>query len=249
MRVAIQVEYDGTRYSGFQYQLNTKTIQGELENSIEKLTGEQARVYGAGRTDSGVHALGQVVVFNTNFSGNAYSCMKGMNYYLPEDIAVKKIKVVSEYFDPRRDALARFYRYTILNSDTRSPIMRHTSYIEPNKLNIVEMNKAADLFVGIHDFSRFSAPLDDKEASTVRKIEHSKWNSDHQFFEYNVKGNAFLPRQVRRMTGALVDVGKGLISCNDLEEMILGSSEKISNSLPPQGLCLVKVIYQQSPFE
>ena len=124
MRLALTIEYQGTRYHGFQYQTNASSVQEELENSIERLTGRKTRITAAGRTDAGVHARNQVATFDTNSDLETNRIAKGMNHYLPEDIVIKKVVQVGKNFDPRRDAKSRVYRYSILNSNFHSPLKR-----------------------------------------------------------------------------------------------------------------------------
>ena len=159
MRLALTIEYEGTHYHGFQYQVNAPSIQGELEQAIERLTGERVRVKGAGRTDAGVHAEAQVVVFDTSSDRSTQTFVNALNHYLPQDIAVKQAHIVKPDFDPRRNALKRTYRYSILNCETPSPLTRRFSYHIRNTLDLSRMQEAAGLFIGEHDFRRFAAPL------------------------------------------------------------------------------------------
>ncbi|MBM3945181.1 MAG: tRNA pseudouridine(38-40) synthase TruA [SAR202 cluster bacterium] len=248
MRVALVVEYDGTEYHGFQYQENAPSIQAELESAIEKLTKEKVRIKGAGRTDTGVHATGQVIAFDTNSTLPIGTLVSGLNHYLPEDIAIRGAYGAPEGFDPRRDALSRRYRYTIHNTATRSPMSRRTALLIDEPLDVAAMDGAARRFEGVHDFARFAGSLEDGEASTVRRIDSaSVWKEgDTVYFE--VTGNAFLPHQVRRMAGALVDVGKGRLTGTDIGEMLEGTAGNVvANTLPPQGLCLMEVTYEDFP--
>ena len=136
MRLALTIEYEGTHYHGFQYQVNAPSIQGELEQAIERLTGERVRVKGAGRTDAGVHAEAQVVVFDTSSDRSTQTFVNALNHYLPQDIAVKQAHIVKPDFDPRRNALKRTYRYSILNCGTPSPLTRRFSYHIRNTLDL-----------------------------------------------------------------------------------------------------------------
>lgn len=250
MRLALVVEYEGTCYSGFQYQANAPSIQEELEKAIARLTGEKVRVKGAGRTDAGVHASGQVAAFDTASTHPPETFVRALNYYLPEDIAVKAAYRVKYDFDPRRKALSRTYRYTILNSPTPSPLMRRSACIVGVPLNVRRMQAGARLFVGEHDFRQFAGPLANKSASTVRLIYEASLTSKGHALAFEVRGSAFLPHQVRRMAGALVDVGKGKLSLDNLKQMINGGRvDAIAHSLPSQGLCLVEVAYADFPPE
>ena len=248
MRLALTVEYDGTDYHGFQYQTNAPSIQEQLEKAVTSLTGERLRIRGAGRTDAGVHARGQVVAFDTDSTHSPETFVRALNSYLPDDIAVRAAHCVHETFDPRRDALSRRYRYTIVNSATPSPLTRSTACRIGEALDVDKMRKAAELFLGEHDFARFSGPLEDKGASTTRRVCDVLVSQEGEIVSIDVEGSAFLPHQVRRMTGALVDVGKGDLSLDELKSMVDGGpSGAIAHTLPPQGLCLMEVTYQDFP--
>lgn len=250
MRLALIIEYEGTCYSGFQYQVNAPSVQGELEKAIKQFTNEDTRVRAAGRTDAGVHAKGQVVVFDTG-SGHALSTFRrALNHYLPDDIAVKAAYKVLDGFDPRRHALRRAYRYTVLNSEAPSPLVRRTALHVDRPLDAARMGRAAGMFVGEHDFSRFAGPLEHEEASTVRLVYESAVRRSGDIVAYDVTGSAFLPHQVRRMAGALVDIGRGNLSEAELQDMIDGkATEAVAHALPPHGLCLVEVTYENFPPE
>jgi tRNA pseudouridine38-40 synthase len=156
---ALIIEYDGGNYHGFQLQANEPTIQAELERALGKLTGETSRVAGASRTDTGVHALGQVVSFRTNSTLPAQTFTGGLNYYLPLDIAVRAAYRVSDSFRVRSDAVSREYNYYILNSRTRSPLKRRYSYRVGAELDIAVMDRACQLLIGQHDFGSFATAL------------------------------------------------------------------------------------------
>ena len=243
MRLALIIEYEGTDYSGFQFQENASTIQGELEKSINCLTGDIVRIKGAGRTDAGVHAKNQVIAFDSKFSDDLEVYFRGINYYLPESISVKSIFEVSQDFDPRRDATSRVYKYTILNSDSSSPLLRRTTYFDSDYMDIEIMKKASQMFLGVHDFKKFCSPVK-TGLSTVREIFDSKIDHENSLIFYTVEGNAFLPRQVRRMVGSLLKIAKGKMNLDELFELICAKGDNISPSLPANGLCLEKVNYE-----
>ena len=244
MRVALIVEYEGTRYHGFQYQKNASSIQEELERAAARLMGEKTRVEGAGRTDAGVHATGQVVAFDTDAGHSTETIVAALNSHLPEDIAVKAAHRVGSDFDPRRHALSRRYRYTVHCGPTPSPLTRRTAYHVKHRLDAGRMRRAAGLFIGAHDFARFAGPLSVPGASTVREVYGAEVRQDGDIIHIEVEGNAFLPHQVRRMAGALVSVGRGTLTPADLESMIEnGTGDAVAGSLPPHGLCLLKVTY------
>ena len=248
MRLALTIEYEGTRYRGFQYQVNAPSVQEELEQAINRLTGERVRVKGAGRTDAGVHAQGQVIAFDTESAHSIATFVSAMNHYLPQDIAVREAHVVHPSFDPRRHARSRTYRYSILNSRTPSPLARRFTCHIREPLDVERMRRAAALFVGEHDFRNFAAPLPEGKTSSVRAVHDASIVQSGSIIEFWVTGNAFLQHQVRRMAGALVDVGRGRLSASDLLEMIENrETDKVANSLPAQGLCLMSVEYADYP--
>ena len=161
MRLALIVEYDGTEYSGFQYQKNARTVQEEIEKAIESLTGETARIKAAGRTDAGVHAMGQVAAFDTEATYDPGTVMRALNARLPQDIAVRSARRTKPEFDPRRDAVSRLYRYTLLVSGARSPLMRRTAHRLHQQPDLDSMRDAASHMEGAHDFANFGGALED----------------------------------------------------------------------------------------
>jgi len=264
MRLALTIEYEGTRYHGFQYQVDAPTIQGELERAIEKLTGESVRVKGAGRTDAGVHAEAQVVAFDTDSGHSTGTFVSALNHHLPDDIAVRAAYIAAQDFDPRRHAKSRTYRYSILNSRTPSPLARRFTCHIRDTLNVERMQDATGLFVGTHDFRKFAAPLPMGKTSSVRVIhrasiaagqvvrqahhERSPNAQNGELLVFDVTGNAFLQHQVRRMAGALVDIGRGRLSKHDLKAMIDNrETDKVAHSLPAHGLCLARIEYENYP--
>ena len=248
MRLALTIEYEGTRYRGFQYQVNAPSIQSELERAINRLTGERVRVKGAGRTDAGVHAQGQVIAFDTESAHSTATFVSAMNHYLPQDIAVRKAHIVDPSFDPRRHARSRTYRYSILNSRTPSPLARRFTCHIRDALDVDRMQDAASLFIGEHDFRNFAAPLPDGKTNSVRAVLDAAVDQSGSAIEFWVTGNAFLQHQVRRMAGALAEVGRGRLSASDLRAMIeIRETDKVAHSLPAQGLCLVRVEYADYP--
>ena len=247
MRVALVVEYDGTRYHGFQYQVNASSIQEELEKALGCLTNENIRVKGAGRTDRGVHAMGQVVSFDVDSVYSINTIVEALNSYLPNDVAIKTASEVGEKFDPRRHATSRVYLYTISLGPTRSPLDRHTTYYVRASINVKAMKDAASLFIGRHDFRSFAGKLEHPEASTVREMFKTevRHNSSKVWMEF--EGNAFLPQQVRRMAGALLALGRGVLTKTKLKYMIeQGQGDSGNYVLPPEGLCLIGVKYNDS---
>lgn len=248
MRLAMIVEYDGAGYSGFQYQKNAPSVQQQIEKAIESLTAQPIRIKAAGRTDAGVHALGQVVAFDTEAGYAPEVFLNALNARLPPDIAVKEAYRVRANFDPRRDAISRLYRYTLLVSEVRSPVWRRNSHQVRGPLDADSMREAASLMVGTRDFANFGGPLERPDASAVRRIYGIDLVSDGDFIHVYVEGNAFLPRQVRRMVGALLDVGAGRLKTEDIRKQLSRAEDApVARSLPPQALRLVKVKYADFP--
>ncbi len=244
MRLALVIEYQGTRYHGFQYQTNANSVQEEIENSIARLTGKKTRISAAGRTDAGVHARNQVATFDTESDVEIAQMARGINYYLPEDIVVKKVVRVDEKFDPRREAKSRIYKYSIFNSNFHSPLNRLYTHRVSGRLDREMMKEGAKLFLGTHDFRKFAGKVE-KNKSTVRTIFRSTWDCENEALVYEVEGNAFLPHQVRRMVGALVDLGRERLILKDIQDMLIGEGKARSNSIPAKGLCLEKIIYEK----
>lgn len=192
--------------------------------------------------------MGQVVAFDTESKHPPETFLNAMNFHLPDDIVVKAAYRMGPAFDPRRHAISRRYRYTLVNSVTRSPTRRLTTSRIRENLETGLMRQGAILMEGIHDFARFSGPLERQGASTVREIFSARVEENKDEVIFEVEGSAFLPHQVRRMAGALVDLGRGFLSIEQLNQMIEGVGNGVASwSLPPQGLCLLEVKYANFP--
>ncbi|MFC2020528.1 tRNA pseudouridine(38-40) synthase TruA [Chloroflexota bacterium] len=247
-RIVLIVEYDGTRYHGFQLQAKLPTIQGELERAIWELTGERERLTMASRTDAGVHAKGQVVSFRTRSKHSLETFIKGLNYYLPKDVAVKAAHRVKDSFNVRRHAVSREYNYYILNSLARAPLREGFYYLVAGHLDIEAMNQASRLLIGEHDFASF---VNNEAAakSTVRRVYRAEMSQDGELAVFNMVANSFLMHQVRNTVGALIRVGRSKMSNDEfysiLEEKKPGLAWPMASA---RGLCLMQVNYQ-NPFE
>ena len=244
------IEYEGTSYQGSQYQSTGTTIQYELERAISNLTSESNRVALAGRTDARVHASGQVASFLTKSPHSDSAFLTGLNHYLPEDIAVKKVVTLPENFDVRRNARSRLYCYTIHNGYTPSPLRRNMSWHIRDPLNFMKMNTAALELMGEHDFSAFTNPSVAQNQPTTRNVLGINLSSKQQLIRIEIEANSFLTHQVRRTVGCLVAIGNNKMSVEDFRSMILlpvpGSAYITA---PPQGLCLIRVRYDKDIFE
>ena len=249
-KVALVVEYDGTRYAGFPFQANALTIQGELERAITLLTLDSTRVHGAGRTDQGVHAQGQVAAFSTGSALPCVAFVRGINHFLPADIAVQAAYDVPPTFDPRRHALSRVYQYTFLNRAVPSPLKEQRAYRVAAPLDDEAMSVTLRLLNGRHDFATLGGTVPPGK-STVRSIYATKLWREDELVRFEVEANAFLPHQMRRMAGLLVAVGTGRLSPEGVWGVLNGHSdhramEKVTTA-PPQGLCLMQVKYEDFP--
>jgi tRNA pseudouridine38-40 synthase len=242
-KIVLVVEYDGRNYYGFQLQTDLPTIQAELESAIRKVTGESSRVMAASRTDTGVHAAGQVVSFRSKSNLTPQVFVRALNYYLPGDIAVKGACKVDVDFNVRRDAVSREYNYRILNGSTRSPLLEGFAYFMPKKLNTRVMNKACKFLEGEHDFASFAAALG-KLGSTVRTVHRANVAKNGDVVTYNMIANAFLPHQVRNTVGLLIRVGLGKAGLDEFRRIMDAREVGLAGpTAPAYGLCLTKVNY------
>jgi tRNA pseudouridine38-40 synthase len=237
------IEYDGTQYYGFQWQVGLPTIQSELEQAISRFCGQSSRVIAASRTDTGVHAQGQVVSFWAKSTLDTMTLVRALNYYLPEDIAIKAAYRAGDDFNVRRDALSREYRYYILNSNTRSPFSRRFALFLPKMLDIQAMNEACQLIQGEHDFVSFASSLEGNK-STLRNVYEAGVEKKGDFTVFRIVANSFLPHQVRSTVGLLIRLGLGKIGITDFRAIMEARSLGLAGPLSPAcGLCLKKVNY------
>jgi len=243
LHVQLTLEYDGTKYHGWQLQKNAITLQGTLEAVLARLFGEPIRVRVAGRTDTGVHALGQVVSFKSEQVKELYRLQRALNALLPRDIAVRQVELVPESFNPRRDALSRTYRYQIWNHPWPSALWARYSWHVAFPLDHHAMNQAAALLVGDHDFSSFQG-ADWVEHNPHRTVLRSTIRCDGDFLIYEVEARSFLRHMVRNIVGTLVDVGRGAVSMEGFAEIFAARDRtRAGRNAPPQGLFLVTVTY------
>ena len=243
-KVVLIIEYDGTNYYGFQLQTALPTIQEDVEKALWKLTGEKIRVTTASRTDTGVHARGQVVSFKAGSPLSPQTFISGLNYYLPRDIAVKAAHRVRDSFNVRRGAVSREYNYYILNSLTRSPIREGFSYRVVGNLDIEAMNRACQALIGEHDFISFASSLGGEVKRTVRRVYRAEIEKDGELVVFNMVANSFLRHQVRSTAGTLVRIGLGKMSEDELGKIIEAKKPGLAGpTLPACGLCLMQVNY------
>lgn len=243
--IKLLIEYDGSNYSGWQFQENAISIQETIQDAIKKVTGESVKLIGSGRTDAKVHALGQVANFLTNSTIPGDRFKYALNIKLPDDITILESEEVSLDFHSRFSATYKKYKYLIYNNEIPSALLRNYTFHVKEELNIEDMKKAARFFIGTHDFASFMATRSDVK-TTVRTIYDVRINKNKEIIEVVVEGNSFLRNMIRIIIGTLVEVGKGKIKIFDIEKIILSKNRMAAGpTAPPQGLYLERVFYDE----
>lgn len=243
MNIKLTIEYDGTNYHGWQVQPNGRTVQEVLEQSIEKMLGIKTRMNGSGRTDAGVHALGQVANFFYSGDIEPWRLRKGLNALTPEDIVIKRAEVVSDSFDARRDCRSRVYQYRIWNSHWPSVFHRRFSWHVPDPLDLPAMQEAIPFLEGEHDFASFQASGCDA-AHPVRTVYHNSLVWEGESLVYTIEATAFLRHMVRNIIGTLVEVGWGERAPSTLAGLLRARDRNEAGpTAPPHGLFLIEVKY------
>jgi tRNA pseudouridine38-40 synthase len=241
VRYRARVEYDGTDFAGFQLQRNARSVQGELEAALARLNGgERVVVDGAGRTDAGVHALGQVIAFTAHSAVPVAVLQRAVNALLPRDVAIRDLVRAPDGFHPRHAARYREYRYTVWNGP-RSPLRERQAFGVRRQLNIAAMADAASVLEGRHDFAAFAASTD---RSTVRTVHSVRVRRDGRLVTIDVRADAFLRGQVRRMVAGLIEVGMDRMEASALRAALAGREPALNGAAAPaKGLCLRRVVY------
>lgn len=244
MNYKLVVEYDGTRYNGWQRLGSTSnTIQGKIEEVLGKMTGKPVELIGSGRTDAGVHALGQVANFHTTAISTPGQVLEYLNKYLPEDIVIKSVEAVDDRFHSRYKALSKQYHYRIWNHPVPTALWRKFSYHYPEALNLEQMREGAALLMGTHDFKGFSTGKSNK--STVRTITDISLSVNGEILELSFEGDGFLYNMVRIITGTLLEIGSGHMKPGQINKVFeTGDRTLAGPTVPPQGLYLVRVDYK-----
>ena len=276
-RIKLTVAYDGTNYHGWQVQPNADTIEGELNKAISELTGEQIEGIGASRTDAGVHALGNVAVFDTESRIPGEKFSYALNQRLPEDIIIQKSEEVDRDFHPRYQGCRKTYEYTILNRRFPLPEYRNTAHFDYGNLDIEAMKKACKAFIGEHDFAGFcsagaqvkttvrtiySLEVECMELGGVQRENHAEKKTEcekisadvnikngeeqenNRLIKIRVNGNGFLYNMVRIIAGTLLEVGKGNVAPEQMEDIIKSADRKEAGpTAPAKGLKLVEIRY------
>lgn len=241
--IKLTIEYDGKGFNGWQKQPNKLNIQGNIEKVISEITKEEIELIGSGRTDAGVHAIGQVANFKTNSNIPIEKFAIAINSRLKKSIIIKKAEEVPERFHSRYNCKKKTYRYIINNSDMGSAIYRNLEYNIKMPLNLENMKKASKYFEGEHDFSAFKASGTSSKSS-VRTIYSADVKKENERIIIELTGNGFLYNMVRIISGTLVEVGLGKIRPEEIKDIIDSKNRQMAGkTLPPYGLYLVEVNY------
>jgi tRNA pseudouridine38-40 synthase len=243
VNIKLTVEYDGTNYHGWQTQPNGQTIQAVLERALSVLFSEAIRIIGSGRTDAGVHALGQVANFQTDKNFDRHRLLRGLNALTPRDITIRDAEVVGDSFDARRDGRARIYHYQILNRPTPSPFYLNRAWHLHAPLDIEAMRAALCCLLGEHDFSSFRAAGCEAD-HPVRKVYETSLERRGELLVYTIEATAFLRHMVRNIVGSLVEVGHGVRAPRSFAELLAARDRtRAGITAPAHGLYLMEVKY------
>jgi tRNA pseudouridine38-40 synthase len=243
----LTVAYEGTDYVGWQIQPNGPSIQGHLQAAWKAVTGDHAVITGAGRTDSGVHAIGQVASLMTDSHLTVDAIAGALNAHLPETIVVRMVEEASYDFHAIRDAIEKTYRYTIQLGRRRSPFLLGRSWYVPRPLDVEQMERAGQQFVGTHDFASLQSAGAPRRSTvrTILGIRCETWESDgFPIFQVYVTGDGFLYNMVRNLVGTLVLVGRGKLSVEDVPRILAAKDRTLAGpTAPAAGLTLMNVVY------
>ena len=242
-RYQVLLAYDGSEFSGFQRQSGTRTVQGVVEAALKALGWRGKSLLAAGRTDTGVHATGQAIAFDLNWSHSTDDLLRALNANLPADLAIRQVRLTSLDFHPRYAALGRRYQYHIFCDGVRQPLKeRYTWRVWP-EVDLSAVVEAGKYLIGTYDFSAFGNPPR-KGGSTTRTVLRAGWLQNEADLIFDITGNAFLYQMVRRIVALLVSVGQGRAKPIIVKQYLEGAELKPLQLLaPPQGLFLVEVIY------
>ena len=241
----LEIEYDGTNYAGWQVQPKArgKTIQAVIERKLRKILQEKVKLIASGRTDSGVHARAQIANFLTSSRIPLDKLKLGLNGILPEDIKIVKLNEAPLGFHSRFSAKSKLYRYTILNRDYSSPLLRHTVFFYPRPLDTKIMQNEARALLGKHNFSAFQASRG-KEKNPVKTIKKVAVVKKNNFIYIDIEADGFLYNMVRNIAGTLIEAGRGKLPAGSLKRILLSRNRMhAGQTASPKGLCLLKVKY------
>lgn len=242
--IKLLLQYEGTRYQGWQRQTTSdNTIQGKLEVLLSKMCKESIEISGSGRTDAGVHAMGQVANFHTSSLMTTDEMLTYCNRYLPEDIAVVEVSEAAPRFHSRLNACGKCYCYRVINSSIPNVFWRKFAQEVPETLDMAAMRKAAELLLGEHDFKSFTSAKKGKK-STVRRIDEISIEKENDLLTFTFVGNGFLHHMIRILMGTLLEVGMGKRSPESMTDILEARNREMAGPLvPAKGLTLMKVFY------
>lgn len=239
----IILAYDGTSFQGFQRQEKGRTVQSAIEAALRNIGWQDTSILAAGRTDSGVHATGQVITVEFGWQHSTASLRDAINANLPPDVAVQNVEAVDDDFHPRHSATARCYRYRMFCDQVRQPMRERYAWRVWPAASLDRLKEAAGYLVGTHDFSAFGAPHQ-PGGSTIRKIFAANWMVEGSDLVFEIVGNAFLYHMVRRLVSCQVEIGQEKMNPEEISGLLSGEHKKLIQGLaPPQGLVLSEVIY------
>ena len=245
MRFAASVEYEGTNFFGWQRQSSVNSIQEEIENSISQITQSNIKIQGAGRTDAGVHALGQVFHFDTDIIRPINSLIKGVNSFLPDSIRIKWVKSVPDDFHARFLATGREYQYLLNNSSINSSIWSNHCGWTFYELDFTLLKNASKKFEGCHDFSAFRSS-ECQAKSPIRLIENIRVERFNNYYLFTINGNSFLHHQVRNMIGTIISVARKEMSIDNIDTLFLKKDRSLTPAtFSPNGLYLTNIKYDK----
>lgn len=243
INIALTIEYDGTDFFGWQIQPDKRTVQEEIERTLSEITGEKIKITGAGRTDTGVHALGQTANFKLNSDFAPDTIKKALNGILPKDILIKNAREVPEAFNSRFDAVSKIYKYYI--SKGRTAVYRRFRWEIFYDLSVEPINDCCRFLIGKKDFRSF-CKLDKERENFMCDIKNALWTEDAEEYIFTIEADRFLHKMVRTIVGTLVDVGRQKITPEDFRKIFGNRDRKIAGmTAPAQGLFLEKVIYPE----
>jgi tRNA pseudouridine38-40 synthase len=243
MQIRLTIEYDGAAYSGWQLQAGQDSIQGRIEAALGKIFSQPVRICGAGRTDAGVHARGQVAAFRPPRPFDPNNMCRALNAMLPADIAIVEAVEAADSFDPRRDARSRVYEYRVLNQGAKSALEFRRAWLVRQPLDMAAMNEAARVFAGEHDFAAFRS-LGSEEKTTARTVFASEWRREGNLLTYRIEATAFLRHMVRTLAATMVEAGRGKLAPADVAALLAGRDRtRVPASAPACGLFLIEVRY------
>ena len=242
----LTIAYDGTHFAGWQRQPHARTVQQTIEETLQKITGSKVTLIGAGRTDTGVHADGQVAHLRLNHPMPTGKLLRALNATLPEDVAIRSIHIAPAKFHAQYDASAKRYRYTLWNKPTRPMAHRERMLHVSALLDLKTMRQAANLLKGRHDFKAFytDGRLAEDTRRTLRSL--TVRSEKNGMIQIIAEADGFLYHMVRRIVGLLLDIGKGKHPPTIVREILRGRGSAIAHTAPAKGLCLTKVIYRHA---